>query len=74
MGKIILDIKKYRQEGDLDDTYAPLRNIIDDVDNSICDFNTNELSIDLNNPLSIECQPSYDGTVNLIINQLLHTE
>ena len=68
MGKIILDIKKYRQEGDLDDTYAPLRNIIDDVDNSICDFNTNELSIDLNNPLSIECQPSYDGTVNLIIN------
>ena len=67
MAEIILDIEKYRQEGDLDDTYAPLKNLVD-KDNSICDFNTDELSIDLNNPLSIECQPSYDGTVNLIIN------
>jgi hypothetical protein len=44
-----------------------LRNLVE-VDNSIVDFNTDELSIDLNNPLNIECQPSYDGTVNLIIN------
>lgn len=67
MTKINISIQKYRQEGDLDHTYAPLKNLVD-TDNSIVDFNTKELSIDLNNPLSIECQPSYDGTVNLIIN------
>ena len=63
-----LNIQKYHQEGDLDNTYAPLKNLVEEKDNSIVDFNTKELSIDLNNPLSIECQPSYDGTVNLIIN------
>ena len=67
MSKIEISIQKYRQEGDLDHSYAPLKNLVEE-DNSIVDFNTNELSIDLNNPLSIECQPSYDGTVNLIIN------
>jgi hypothetical protein len=60
-------LRKYRQEGDLEHTYSPLKNLVE-VDNSIVDFNTDELSIDLNNPLNIECQPSYDGTVNLIIN------
>lgn len=67
MTKIKLNIRKNRQEGDLHHTYAPLKNMVKE-DNSIVDFNTKELSIDLNNPLSIECQPSYDGTVNLIIN------
>ncbi len=67
MTKINIAIQKYRQEGDLDHTYAPLKNLVEE-DNSIVDFNTEELSIDLNNPLNIECQPSYDGTVNLIIN------
>ena len=47
--------------------YNPLRNIIDE-NNIIQNFDTNELDIDLNNPLNIECQPSYDGTVNLILN------
>ena len=67
MTVVNLNIKKYRQEGDLNNTYSPLRNLVEE-DNSIVDFNTTELSIDLNNPLNIECQPSYDGTVNLIIN------
>lgn len=67
MAKINLSIKKHHQEGDLNNVYSPLRNLVD-VDNSVVDFNTDELSIDLNNPLNIECQPSYDGTVNLIIN------
>lgn len=65
--KINLYIKKYPQEGDLQHTYSPLKNMVEE-DNSIVNFNTKELSIDLNNPLDIECQPSYDGTVNLIIN------
>lgn len=60
-------VKKYRQEGDMQHTYSPLKNILKS-DNSICEFNTDELDIDLNHPLTIDCQPSYDGTVNLIIN------
>ena len=67
MTKFKLYTKKYPQEGDLQHTYSPLKNIIEE-DSSIVNFNTKELSIDLNNPLNIECQPSYDGTVNLIIN------
>lgn len=48
-------------------TYAPLKNILN-ADDSIGYFNTSELQIDLGHPLTIDCQPSYDGTVNLIIN------
>ena len=65
--KYNLYAKKYPQEGDLQHTYSPLKNLLE-IDNSIVNFNTAELSINLNNPLNIECQPSYDGTVNLIIN------
>ena len=64
---IKLEIKTFKQEGKLANEYNPLRNLINDK-NEIVDFNTDELGIDLNNPLNIECQPSYDGTVNLIIN------
>lgn len=62
-----LSLKTYKQEGNIAHEYNPLRNIIDE-NNNITDFRTNELEIDLNNPLNIECQPSYDGTVNLILN------
>lgn len=47
--------------------YNPLRNVLDE-DNQIVEFDTDELDVDLNHPLNLECQPSYDGTVNLIIN------
>ena len=65
--KFNLHTKKYPQEGDLQHTYSPLKNMLDE-NNSVVNFNTTELSLDLRNPLNIECQPSYDGTVNLIIN------
>lgn len=64
---IELELKKYRQEGDMAHEYNPLRNVLDE-NNQIVDFDTDELDIDLNHPLNLECQPSYDGTVNLIIN------
>lgn len=67
MAKVDLAIKTYKQEGDLAHEYNPLRNLIT-KEGEIVEFNTDELDIDLNNPLNIECQPSYDGTVNLIIN------
>ena len=75
-----LTVKKYNQEGDLAHEYNPLRNKLlagqsqeTDTNNFITikdltDFRTNEIDVDLNNPLDVECQPSYDGTVNLIIN------
>lgn len=66
--KFKLSVKKYPQEGDLQHSYSPLKNLLDEKENFIKDFSTDELSIDLNNPLNIECQPSYDGTVNLVIN------
>ena len=65
--KFKLYTKSYPQEGDLQHSYSPLKTLLKS-DNSIANFNTTELSIDLNHPLNIECQPSYDGTVNLIIN------
>ena len=35
---------------------------------SLVDLDTELLNFSLNNPVSIEAQPSYDGTVNLILN------
>lgn len=62
-----LKLKKFAQEGDMAHEYGPLRNVITS-DGKIVEFDTDEIDVDLNNPLNIECQPSYDGTVNLIIN------
>ena len=81
---VSLSVKKYNQEGDMAHEYRPLRNQLaagqaqqSDVGEVIqpkdlIDFRTDEIDIDLNNPLNIECQPSYDGTVNLIINDDSH--
>ena len=66
-----LEVQKFPQEGDLKHTYHALRNVLDE-NNKIVEFNTKEIEVDLNNPLNIECQPSYDGTVNLIINDDIH--
>ena len=63
-----LNVWKYPDEGFLQTTYSPLRNY-KNVEGNIVDFNVNssELNISATNIL-MECQPSYDGTVNLIIN------
>lgn len=75
-----LTVKKYNQEGDMAHEYRPLRNKLlagqqqeSDTGQPITpkdltNFRTKEIDVDLDNPLNIECQPSYDGTVNLIIN------
>lgn len=75
-----LTVKKYNQEGDMAHEYRPLRNKLlagqsqesetgqQIKPKDLTDFRTKEISVDLDNPLNIECQPSYDGTVNLIIN------
>lgn len=68
-----LSLKQYRQEGDLGWEYNPLHNIIETEgpdEGAIVDFDVDSttFNVDLHHPLNIECQPSYDGTVNLIIN------
>lgn len=71
MSEIKLTVKKYKSEGDLAHEYNPLHNKLT-KEGVIEDFETNELQFDLNKPVDIECQPSYDGTVNLIINDDLN--
>lgn len=41
--------------------------------NELVDFRTDKLNLDINHPVDIEIQPSYDGSVNLIINDDLNT-
>lgn len=71
MGTIKLTVQKYLSEGDLAHEYSPLHNKLTDK-GEITDFETDEIDFNLNKPVDIECQPSYDGTVNLIINDDLN--
>ena len=69
---------KLNQEGNLAYEYNPLRNLrlsedktIDEVDykaGDLVDFVTDKLQFSLHNPVNIEIQPSYDGSMNLILN------
>lgn len=63
-----IEVKKYPKEGYLQHTYSALRNL-KNIKGEITNFEipSESLNIALRN-LILECQPSYDGTVNLIIN------
>ena len=66
-----LKIKKFKQEGDISWQYNPLRNLVaesGEIKDFIVDNKTSGLNLNVENPIDIECQPSYDGTVNLIFN------
>lgn len=52
--------------GKLEYIYRPFHNLRKDKNSSLQDFNTKLLNFDVNHPLEIDCQKSYDGTVNLI--------
>lgn len=41
--------------------------------NELIDFRTDKLNLDLNHPIDIEAQSSYDGSINLILNDDLNT-
>lgn len=73
----------FRQEGDLRFEYNPFRNLRlaeDLIENGnvvqkkgeLVDFTTKKFQFNLNNPASIEIQESYDGSVNLIVNDDLN--
>lgn len=60
-------ILKANSKGDLINKYSPFKNLVNDI-GEIVDFKTNLLDVDLNYPVNIEIQPSFDGSVNLILN------
>lgn len=80
-----MQAKVFRQEGDLKYEYNPFRNVFSSGETEIVngtpitsdkgmlkDFRTNQLKFNLNNPVDMTIQPSYDGTVNVILNDDLN--
>lgn len=59
-------LKGYEKEGKLYTTYTLHRK------NSLEDLDTEKLNFSLEYPVDIEVQPSYDGSVNLILNDNLN--
>lgn len=70
MGQTIIKTATRKQSGDLVfGIYAPLYNIIDNGEiKSFTLSNESSLNLDMNHPVTIDAQESYDGTVNLILN------
>lgn len=58
-------------ELELENNYKPLWNYSEDGETRQ-DFTTEDLNFDLNHPVNIEIQPSYDGSVNLVLNDDLN--
>lgn len=66
-----LFVKKYKQQGDIAWQYHALRNFkksTGEIDDFRIKNSDSKFHINLENPIDIECQPSYDGTVNLYLN------
>lgn len=82
--KIFYLLKQIKNKGNIVYEYNPLRNyrfqkdgVIDYLGesvekNAITDLDTPNFNFDLKHPVEIECQPSYDGSVNLILNDNLN--
>ena len=63
-----IKLKQYGKSGDLTYSYSPLRNLYESDSNKILkDFTTDNLSYDPDHPVTIDCQQSYDGSVNLLL-------
>lgn len=63
--ELTYDLKKIKTKGRLVYEYNPLHNYR--KNGEIVDFQTADLNLDVKHPMEINCQPSYDGTVNLIL-------
>jgi hypothetical protein len=65
---------KFNQEGNIVYEYNAFHNLRLTTEESgkqrgeLVDFDTDLLQFSLHHPVQIECQPSYDGSVNLILN------
>lgn len=72
---LTIKAKVYKQEGDLGYIYSPFRNLKiseGDYKGKLTGLRSNKFNFNLNNPVDIQVQPSYDGTVNLILNDDLN--
>ena len=56
------------EKGELCNAYSPLQNLVDGDSRQLGDFTTDKLNFDLQHPVDIILQDSYDGAVNMIIN------
>lgn len=68
-----LQTRQINTTGNLAWEYNPLYNLVKNNPDgegkpSLSGFDTDKLEFDINNPVDIECQPSYDGSVNLLLN------
>ena len=63
-----IGFKQLQQSGQIVYEYNPLKVMRVQNSNEITDLDTEKLNFDLNHPVDIITQPSYDGTVNLILN------
>lgn len=54
--------------GELCNIYTPLQNLADEKTKKLGDFTTENLNFDMEHPVDIILQDSYDGAVNMIIN------
>ena len=71
MSKTTIKIRKRAKTGDLVYKYAPLHNMYKETADGtriVSDFDTDKLQYSSHNSVNIECQDSYDGSVNLILN------
>lgn len=59
---------KISDSGELCNAYAPLQNLQDEETEILGDFTTQKLNFDLEHPVDILTQYSYDGSVNMILN------
>ena len=80
-----MQAKVFRQEGDLKYEYNPFRNLFSQGETEIIngvetttdigmlkDLRVKGFGFNLNNPIDMTIQPSYDGTVNIILNDDLN--
>ena len=65
--KFAVALKQIKPYGKIVYEYNPLHNLRLS-DGTLIDFDTSELNFDLSHPISIHTQYSYDGSVNLILN------
>lgn len=63
-----INLKQYSKSGELAYSYQPLYNLYESQsDKTLKDFTTKGLKYNPDHPVTIECQSSYDGSVNLLL-------
>lgn len=66
--KQTIKLKQYQIVGDLKYLYAPLHNLYENSESYVLkDFVTTNLSQSLEHPVTLDCQQSYDGSINLLL-------